>query len=33
MRVVGVRVPETGHGLPTDMLGRYADTTVSPPVT
>jgi hypothetical protein len=25
-----VRVPETGHGLPTDALGRYADTTVSP---
>jgi hypothetical protein len=25
-------VPKTGHGLPTDTLGRYADTTVSPPV-
>jgi hypothetical protein len=23
----------TGRGLPTDTLGRYADTTVSPPVT
>jgi hypothetical protein len=23
MRVVGVRVPKTGHGLPSDMLGRY----------
>jgi hypothetical protein len=33
MRVVGVCVPETGHGLPTGTLGRYADTTVSPPVT
>jgi hypothetical protein len=33
MRVVGVRVPEIGHGPPTDTLGRYADTTVSPPVT
>jgi hypothetical protein len=29
MRVVGARVPETGHGLPTDTLGRYADTTAS----
>jgi hypothetical protein len=26
-------MPETGHGLPTDTLGRYASTTVSPPVT
>jgi hypothetical protein len=26
-------VPKIGHGLPTDTLGRYADTTVSPPVT
>jgi hypothetical protein len=25
-------VPKTGHGLPTDTLGRYADTTVSPPI-
>jgi hypothetical protein len=33
MRVVGVRVPETEYGLSTDILGRYADTTVSPPVT
>jgi hypothetical protein len=33
MQVVGVRVPKTGHGLPTDTLGKYADTTVSPPVT
>jgi hypothetical protein len=33
MRVGGERVPETGHGLPTNTLGRYADTTVSPPVT
>jgi hypothetical protein len=33
MRVGGVRVPETGHGLPTDTLARYADTTVSPPIT
>jgi hypothetical protein len=33
MRVGGVRVPKTEHGLPTDTLGRYADTTVSPPVT
>jgi hypothetical protein len=29
MRVGGLRVPKTGHGLPTDMLGRYVDTTVS----
>jgi hypothetical protein len=28
-----VRVPKTGHGLPTDTLGRYANTTVIPPVT
>jgi hypothetical protein len=33
MRVDGVRVPKIGHGLPTDTLGRYADTMVSPPVT
>jgi hypothetical protein len=26
-------VPKTKHGLPTDTLGRYADTTVSPPIT
>jgi hypothetical protein len=32
MRVDGLRVPKTGHDLPTDTLGRYADTTVSPPV-
>jgi hypothetical protein len=25
-------VPKTRHGLPTDTLGRYTDTTVSPPV-
>jgi hypothetical protein len=25
-------VPKSGHGLPTDTLGRCADTTVSPPV-
>jgi hypothetical protein len=25
-------VPKSGHSLPTDTLGRYADTTVSPPV-
>jgi hypothetical protein len=25
-------VPKTGHGLLTDILGRYADSTVSPPV-
>jgi hypothetical protein len=25
-------VPKIGHGLPTDTLGWYADTTVSPPV-
>jgi hypothetical protein len=29
---LGVRMPETGHGLPTDTLGRYADITVSPQV-
>jgi hypothetical protein len=29
----GLRVPVTGRGLPTDTLGRYVDTTVSPPVT
>jgi hypothetical protein len=23
MWVVGVRAPEIGHGLPSDMLGRY----------
>jgi hypothetical protein len=33
MRVVGVCVPEIGYELPTNTLGRYADTTVSPPVT
>jgi hypothetical protein len=30
---LGVRVPMTGYGLPTDTLGRYVDTTVSPQVT
>jgi hypothetical protein len=25
-------VPKSGHGLPTDTLGRCANTTVSPPV-
>jgi hypothetical protein len=30
--VGGLRAPKTGHGLPTDTLGRYADTTVSLPV-
>jgi hypothetical protein len=30
--VGGLRVPKTRHGLPTDTLGRYADTTVSLPV-
>jgi hypothetical protein len=30
--VGGLRVPKTGHGLPNDTLGRYAATTVSPPV-
>jgi hypothetical protein len=33
MRVGGVRVPKIGHGLPTNTFDRYADTTVSPPVT
>jgi hypothetical protein len=33
MWVGEVRMLETGHGLPTVTLGRYADTTVSPPVT
>jgi hypothetical protein len=30
--VGGRRMPKTGRGLPTDTLGRYAVTTVSPPV-
>jgi hypothetical protein len=33
MRVGGVRMPGSGRGLVTDTSGRYADTTVSPPVT
>jgi hypothetical protein len=33
MPVGGVRVPDSGRGLSTDASGRYADTTVSPPVT
>jgi hypothetical protein len=32
LRVGGLCLPKTGHGLPTNTLGRYADTTVSPPV-
>jgi hypothetical protein len=33
MRVGWLRVPVMGRGLPTDMMGRYADTTVSLPIT
>jgi hypothetical protein len=33
MRVGGVRVPGSRRVLSTDTSGRYADTTVSPPVT